>query len=337
MINVIVNLVVLLVSLFLLVKGSEVFVDYVTVFAKKVGLSEFVIGLTLVAFGTSIPELISSLVASLRGSSEIVVGNIIGSNIANIGLILGLAGIIANVSIAEGVVKRDGYLMFGASVLFFLFSMTGVISRLVGMLLVSIYLLYLLFLLKEKRIFHTHFFEGYLHFFIKFGFVELLKKIETANIWKDFRLISRDFVTTMLSLLLVIISANLVVDRAIWVSDTLGVGQGFIALTLIALGTSLPELSISVIASRRHKGDIVLGNILGSNIVNILFILGICSILSPIHISSFTTGFLAPFLMIQSAMLLIFTFRSNVITRWKSIVMLMSYLIFISYSAFMQL
>lgn len=324
-------------GLFILIKASDIFVDKISIFAKSAGISEFVIGLTLVAVGTSMPEMVSSLIASFRGSTQLVVGNLVGSNIANIGLILGIAGMISVIKVDNHIIKRDGYLMLFSSAIFYIFSATRELSRLEAIILILMYLGYLLFLFKERTLFETDFFEDYLHFFINFNFLEVLTNIKKGHIKSNPKAAFKELAISVVSLAFVIFGANMIVDKSIWLAKAVGVTEGFIGLTIVAIGTSLPELSISITAAKNKKGDIVLGNILGSNIVNIMFILGISALITPIQFTSFTTFFVGPFLLFLSSILILFIAKKNRLQKWQGAVLLGLYAFFIIVSTARQL
>jgi cation:H+ antiporter len=337
MLEFLLNIVLLAIGFGIILKASDIFVDNISLFAKSLGISEFIIGLTLVAFGTSVPELVSSVIASFKGSSQLALGNLIGSNITNIGLILGLTGIISVVKIKHGVIKRDGYLMLASSILFYLFAVSLQLSRWEGILLILMYIAYLIFLFKERTIFETDFFEDYLHFFINFEFLKVLKKINENHNHHRRKIALKEFFVSAVSLIFVVLSANLIVDKSVWIARAIGVTEGFIGLTIVALGTSLPELSVSIVAAKKGQGDIALGNILGSNLVNIMFILGISALIAPIQLTKFTALFVAPFLLILSFLLITFTAKENKLKRWQGAILLGLYIMFIIVSTANQL
>jgi cation:H+ antiporter len=329
MIEYIFNIFLFAIGLFVLIKASDIFVDKISIFAKSVGISEFIIGLTLVAFGTSMPELVSSIIASIKGSPQLVVGNLLGSNIANIGLILGITGMISIIKLEEGVIKRDGYIMLASSIIVYLFTVSVELSRFEALILILMYISYLIFLFKEKTIFETEFFEDYLHFFINFQFLKVLRKVNHAGDRSKHAVAYKELLISLGCLIFVIIGADLIVDKSIWLAGAIGVTEGFIGLTIVALGTSLPELSISVAAARKGQGEIVLGNILGSNIMNILFIMGISALITPIQFTRFTTFFVGPFMIFLSALLMMFIIGKKRLKRWQGAVLIGFYILFV--------
>jgi len=318
-------------GLVLLVKGSDYFVNSAAAIAKKLGISEFIIGLTLVAVGTSIPELASSVIAAFKHHSGIIIGNVVGSNIANIGLIVGLSAVIAVIKTHEDMLKRDGYIMIFASLLFYVFILNGIISKLEAGIFVALYIIYTLFLFetreeKEDK-YHFRQFIGYL---FKFRYLKTIRK-SFGSRKKDIGSegIAKDSIIILLGLAAVIVGANMLVDEAIFFANLLGISEIVIAISIIAVGTSLPELGVSLSAARKGYGDILVGNIIGSNIANILLIIGVSGFVNPISVSSSTLFISAPFMLFISILLLVFIRSAWKIRRYEGIIFLILYALFI--------
>jgi cation:H+ antiporter len=273
----------------------------------------------------------------LKGSTQLVIGNLIGSNIANMGLILGITGIISVVRINENMIKRDGYLMLASAFLFCVFAFSSQLSRIEASLMILMYVAYMIFLFREKTIFDTDFFEDYVNFFINLEFVKAFRKMKVKRNDKGQNWAYRELLISIGCMILVILSANVMVDKSIWLAKAIGVTEGFIGLTLVALGTSLPELSISIAASRKGQGDIALGNVIGSNIVNIMFIVGVSGLISPISLTGPSTIFAALLMLVMSSLLILFIARKSRLYRWQSSTLLGLYIIFIAANTFMQL
>ena len=332
------NIALFVLGLFLLVKGSNHFVKSAASIARKLGISEFIIGLTLVAFGTSIPELASSVVASLRQESGIVVGNIVGSNMANIGLIIGLIAFIYAMKTTQDLLKRDGYIMIFAAVLFYLVIFSGrIISRLEASLFILIYIAYILFLFEKKPAFkgRYHFKEFVLYFF-KFQYITKLKN-EIASVTNKKESIKekksksskegilKDIVILVVSGAAIVIGANYHIEKIIYFAELFNIPKNLIAITVVAIGTSLPELSVSLAAARKGYSDIALGNIIGSNITNILLILGASALVYPLAITESTLFISAPAMILLSALLLIFIKSDWEIRRREGLLFLIVY------------
>ncbi len=280
----------LIIGFLLLVKGADIFVDSCSNIARALGISSLIIGLTIVSFGTSAPEAAVSVVASLSGKNDIALGNVVGSNICNLLLVLGASGIFGTLTVKRKIVFRDVvYSVFSNIVLIILTlgffiegEKTGVLTRTNGLILLCFLAIYLYALLVDA----------------KRGNREQTEKTKMR---------ARDFLFMIIGLLGVILGGQLVVDNATEIAEILGVSDNVIALTVVAIGTSLPELVTSVVASRKGETDIAIGNVIGSNIFNIFFILGLSSTVSPITFGIdsmvdililFTVGLLIFFLLL---------------------------------------
>lgn len=257
----------LIVGLALLVKGADWLVDGASSLAKRIGISDLSIGLTVVAFGTSMPELVVNVTSSLSGASDIAIGNVVGSNIANILLILGICAVLTNVSVQTSTVwKEIPFALLAAVVLFFmandvLFDGYAVaeLGRSDGFILISFFIIFLWYIAGMRRSDKPSEDEG----------------IRMRGFWP-----SCGFV--MAGLALLVGGGKLTVDGAVTIAEALGVSQSLIGLTIVAVGTSLPELATSVVAARRGRADIAVGNIVGSNIFNIFWILGVSAVIAPL-------------------------------------------------------
>lgn len=312
-------------GLLVLVRSSDVFVESAARLAKLFGVSAFVIGLTIVAVGTSLPELATSLDASLKGESEIVVGTLVGSNIANIGLILGLLVLLSgSVTVSRQVFDKDLFLMLVATLVFFYFISDGIMNFAEGFVMFLMFVAYVLFLLHFVPRFETIFnfpvflksFAGVGSFFLNLSvYKELVrhgissstysalvrdepdifekkfgKKLE-GHERKEFlqqyhaeivSRIAKHFLLLLFSLAGVVVGADLLVSNTIAIADFFGISSQLISLTVIAVGTSLPELSVSISAVKKGNASIFLGNIIGSNISNLLLIGGLSAIVYPL-------------------------------------------------------
>ena len=229
--------------------------------AQAMGLSPLVIGLTLVGFGTSAPELVTSLQAALTGSPGIAIGNVVGSNIGNILLILGLAALLRPIAVTRASLKRDGGVMMAATLICVGILATGTMGRGMGVLLLGLLAIYLAGVFWLER--QTNSTEAGAE--------------RQPFPWPALGL-------TLAGLLVTILGARFAVSGAVGIAGTLGISETVIGLTIIAIGTSAPELVTSIIAVRRGEGDIAFGNIIGSNIFNILGILGVTAIISPLPV-----------------------------------------------------
>lgn len=247
-----------------LVVAAHFLVDGAARVGRRLHIPPVVVGLTLVAFGTSAPELAVSLRAAFAGTADIAIGNIVGSNIFNILLILGASALVAPLVVHARLLKRDLPVMIGVSVLFWLLALNGAIGRVEGLVLALLLVGYLFFLLRASRGNGIEF-DG-----------EAMEAAQRAPraLWKDLAALVGGIVGLVLS-------ADWLVDGAVQLAQALGVSELVIGLTIVALGTSLPELATSMVAAVKGERDIAVGNVVGSNIFNILSVLGITALVAP--------------------------------------------------------
>ncbi|MBP7319819.1 MAG: calcium/sodium antiporter [Lachnospiraceae bacterium] len=255
----------LLVGFAMLVKGADWFVEGTAGIAEKFHIPQLVIGLTIVAMGTSAPEAAVSITAGLEGNAGITVGNIVGSNILNILIILGITAVITRVAIRQSTLRYEiPYMLIITLVLLYMGYTGGTINWIEGIVLWVLFILYL----------------GYLFRMAKRGKVDLEnEEIEDHNIWGL-------LLYGVIGGVLIVWGSNMAVKGATEIAETFGLSQRFIGLTIVALGTSLPELFTSVTAAIKGKADIAIGNIVGSNIFNILFVIGTTSLITPVVFES---------------------------------------------------
>ena len=275
------NYILLIIGFFLLIKGADIFVDGASGISKKLGIPSVIVGLTIVSLGTSAPELAVSIVSSLQGSNEIAVGNVLGSNIFNTLMVFGVTLIIIPLIIKKSTIKKDFLINIAVTTLFLLLTFNGIllgkenyISRFDGFILLSGCILYILFLIwtvkgqkvgKSKDVAAEMAIED--------------EGIEHINIPKS-------IISLIIGAICIVIGGNIVVDSASSIATALGMSDKLVGLTIVAMGTSLPELVTSAMAALKGEEDMALGNILGSNIFNILLIIGASSIITPMIVSS---------------------------------------------------
>ena len=298
--NFVLQIVFLVLGFFLLVKGADWFVDGASGLARKLGIPQLVIGLTIVAMGTSLPEAAVSISAALRGNAEITIGNIVGSNILNILIILGLTALIATLKVADSTVRYEIPFMILVTFVLLWLGYTGCqVTRLEGIILWVLFLLYL----------------RYLYMMAKKGKEEEREaaQLSTAKI----------IGLILAGVVMIVAGSNFAVEGASNIAKALGISQRFIGLTIVALGTSLPELVTSVSAARKHNADIAIGNIVGSNIFNILFIVGTTALITPV---TFASGFVVDTLIAAAVGILLFVcvVRTKELRKKAGIVMLLA-------------
>ena len=257
-----IQLALLAVGFVLLVKGADWFVDGAASVAAKLGIPQLVIGLTIVAMGTSAPEAAVSLTAAFHGNADITIGNVVGSNILNVLIILGLAALICPMAVAKLTTFVDIPVTFGISLLLLVLGLDGIISRIDAGILLAVFIGYL----------------SYLFTMTKKGLISGESEEEGAKIQS----VPKALLFTALGLALIIVGSSFAVDAASAIAKMLGLSERFIGLTIVALGTSLPELFTSVAAAMKKNPDMAIGNIVGSNIFNILFIVGLSGMVIPV-------------------------------------------------------
>lgn len=302
--EILLQIILLCVGFFMLVKGADLFVDGSSGIATKFKIPQLVIGLTIVAMGTSAPEAAVSITAALKGNADITVGNIVGSNILNILIILGISALITPLMVAKSTIKAEIPFMILITFLLLGVGYDGTIGLLEGIILLVVFLIYL----------------GYL-------FLLALKDRDKAD--EDIKEISvaKALIWTVVGLFLIVFGSNVTVDAATKIAQVLGLSERFIGLTIVALGTSLPELFTSVSAARKGNADIAIGNIVGSNIFNILFVIGVSASIIPVP---FAVGFRFDTIVavVAAVLLLVCSLKDNQLKRWAGPVFLLTYAVY---------
>ena len=330
-VEIIKQLAILIVGFALLVKGADLFVDGASGIAKKFGISELIIGLTIVAMGTSAPEAAVSIAAAAKGSAGISIGNVIGSNIMNIFIILGVVASITPLKIERSTVRYEMPFTIIVTVLFVLMGRDGLITRPDGAILWAGLLLYLAYLLrqaKQKPAESPAQSETTVQKAEETASAETVTETAEANgtsaateespsIWKLIAL-------TIVGLAVILVSSDYAVDAAVALAKIFNISDRVIGLTIVALGTSLPELVTSVTAALRGNADLAVGNVVGSCIFNLLFVLGTSALILPIPCAP---NFLSDAYVAVGAtvLLLLFGFTQMKITRWEGVLLVACY------------
>ncbi|QKE62131.1 calcium/sodium antiporter [Aquipseudomonas campi] len=311
----------LLAGLVLLVAGAEVLVRGAAKLAAQFGIPPLIIGLTVVAFGTSAPETAVSVQAALNGSGDLAIGNVVGSNIANVLLILGVTALIAPLLVSRQLIRLDVPIMIGASLVTYALAYDGSLSRLDGALLFAGILAYTGFLIissrREKKA------EGGDEFEDEYGLHEPAKPYA----W----VINLGLIIA--GLVLLVSGSNFLVEGAVQMARALGMSELVIGLTVVAIGTSLPELATSVMAAIKGERDIAVGNIVGSNIFNLLCVLGLASLVSPsaIPVAANALAFDFPVMIAVAVACLPIFFNGYSINRWEGVLFVVYYAIYTTY------
>lgn len=301
---------VLLVGGFILLGvGAELLVGGSSRLALRLGVTPLVVGLTIVAFGTSAPELAVSIDSTLSGLSALALGNVIGSNIANIGLILGITAIIQPIHIERDLIRKQIPIVIACSVLMGLLLIDGRLTRMDGLLLVIGLCAYIFVSYRQsQKEFNAD---------ADLGLPEIVAPREPGKLAINCLLI-------IIGLVLLVAGSHIFVENAVSLARLLGISEAIIGLTLVAVGTSIPELATSMLAAVRKQSDIAIGNVVGSNTFNILCVLGITSMVSSVSGEQFAlTDFLV--MMLFACILLPFARSSFTLTRWEGAILLFAY------------
>ena len=292
-----------------LVRGADLFVDGSSSIAKHLKIPSVIVGLTIVAMGTSAPEASVSITAALAGNSDISLGNIVGSNIFNFLAVIGVSAIICPVISHKDILKRDLWWNFGITGLLLLLMLDNKISQIDGIILLFGMCLYLFIVIKNAL------------------------KNRTTETEEKLLSVPKSIVFMAIGLAAIICGGNFVVDNASIIAKSLGLSETLIGLTIVAIGTSLPELVTSITAARKQEAGIALGNAVGSNLFNILFILGASSALTPINVAPelFIDTII---LIVVSVLIFLFAFTKKITNRIEGIVCV---LIYVAYTAYIIL
>ena len=311
------QLAILIIGFTLLVKGADLFVDGASGIAKKFGISELIIGLTIVAMGTSAPEAAVSIAAATKGSAGISIGNVIGSNIMNIFIILGVVAAIVPLKIERSTVRYEMPFTIIVTVLFVMLGRDGLITRLDGAILWAGLLLYTAYLLRQAKQKPE---ESSAQANADNNKTKEAGSSESPSIWKLIAF-------TIVGLAVILVSSDYAVDAAVVLAKIFNISDRVIGLTIVALGTSLPELVTSVTAALRGNGDLAVGNVIGSCIFNLLFVLGTSSLIMPIPCAP-NFLFDAYVAVGATVLLLIFGYTHMKIVRWEGLLLLACYAIY---------
>lgn len=327
------NYILLLIGFVLLVKGADYFVDGSSNIAKKLRIPSLIIGLTIVAFGTSAPEAAVSITASINGQNGMAIGNVIGSNIFNLLMVIGASGIIKPLLVEKSILSREFpftllisiiLIILSSDILFFNSSI-NTINRIDGIILLILFIVFLYYLInsamknRKESLCDTETSADL--------DMSNIKSIEKSNTMIKSILIS------VIGIAAIIFGGNLVVDSASNIASSFGVNDQLIGLTIVSIGTSLPEFVTSIIAATKGESDLALGNVLGSNIFNILFVIGASALISPMTVD--------PKLIINGAIMILSTilvyfyaYRKNDISKFESITLSLLYFGYMGYLIF---
>ena len=312
----ILDIVLIVIGVALVLTGADRLTEGASALARRMNVPEIIIGLTIVAAGTSAPELFVSLVSALKGTPDMAVGNVVGSNTMNAMLIVGCAAMVAPMVISRSTVKKDIPFAVGASVLLMLLSLNNYLGRWDGIILLLGFASFMVYTLMQA------------------------KKGEAAPVADDSQQDANNTPSSkggnpwlsalwvVAGLAMLVIGSNLFVDSASSVAYSLGISEGVVGLTVVAGGTSLPELATSVVAARKGQSAIAIGNVIGSNVFNILMILGLTATISPLAIEGITTLDMAV-MLVSVALVWFFSFTRYTVERWEGGLLVVGYLVYL--------
>ncbi len=301
------QIVLLILGIVVVLKSADWLTNGAVGLATKLGIPQIVIGLTIVAIGTSMPEFFVSIVSAIKGTPDLAVGNIVGSNIFNVLLIVGVAAIVAPITIQRATVKRDIPIAIIASVMLTIMMMDDIMSRLDALILFTAFIAFIWITLHDSKNVSP----------------ESNSSKETIGAKKSVFLIA-------IGLVGLVLGSNVFVDNASSLAHAWGISDAVIGLTIVAGGTSLPELATSAVAAKKGDSGIAIGNVLGSNVFNILMILGLTGLISPMHIQNITYVDMAVMVM-SMTLFWLFSFTKLRVDRWEGCVLIACFLGYITW------
>jgi len=290
--------------------GAEWTVKGSSNIAMFLGIRPIIIGLTIVSIGTSLPELVVSVVAAINKSKDIALGNIIGSNIANIGLVLGLSAIIKPLKISTPTIKKEIPIMIGVSLLLYVLAMDRNISQMDGIILFIGIVFFIIYCVYDAK--HSN--ES-----------EKGNAVDLDSTGKKEHSVPHELLITTAGLIGIVLGAKLMVDSAVFIARTFGLSELFIGMTIVAVGTSLPELATSMVAAYKDKMEISVGNVIGSNIFNICMVIGLVSIVSPFDVDQVTLNREFLIMLAFSILVLPLAMHDKTLTRAKGVLFFLGY------------
>ncbi|MDD4877683.1 MAG: calcium/sodium antiporter [Candidatus Nanoarchaeia archaeon] len=329
------DIIIVIAALAILIKSSDYFVDASSKIARAFGVSEFVIGVTLVAVGTSLPELASSIAASFYKNSQLVTGPIIGANIARIGLVLGICAVIAPIIIEKRVFTKEGFYLLFISLIFAVFAFDKNIGRIEGIILLVLFMLYMLWLFETdilkgglRRLFSNTGEKG-----LFYG-MKMLKNEFSQNSSRapDITLsfIAKQGIIIALSCAALFFSAKYLIPSLENLALLMKIPDTVVGLLVLGLGTTLPEMVVCISAARKNMGNMIMGTIIGSNIADTLLVIGISSLIHPISPSLLAIAYYMPAMILFTVLLLAFIRTGWVVRMFEGFALLLLYAIFLA-------
>ena len=299
------DILLIIVGVTMVLYGADKLTEGASALARRMHVPEIVIGLTIVAAGTSAPELFVSVVSALNGTPDLAVGNVVGSNTMNCMLIVGCAAMVAPMTISRSTVRKDIPFAVMASILLTCIALDNFLGRIDGIILLLGFVVFMAYTLLQA----------------KNGQAEPQTEVRQLNPWLSLLFL-------VIGLAMLVTGSNVFVGSASSVAAALGVSEGVIGLTVVAGGTSLPELATSVVAARKGQSAIAIGNVIGSNVFNILLILGMTAVISPLQIEGITTIDMAV-ILISVILVWLFSFTRFTVERWEGALLVGGYLVYL--------
>lgn len=305
-------IVVFVFALAILIKAADLFTDNAEKIGLTLGIPSFVVGITIVSIGTSLPELISSIFAAVKASPDFIVGNVVGSNVANIFLIMGVGAIIARkIVITRELINVDLPIFMGSAFLLLLAIIDGSFSFFDAVIMLVGFFVYMWYSIRQHKEENVH-----------------LDGTRRAKTRKDKKRLLEAVFIVMVCSILIFFSANYVVDSTVAIANILGIEVGIIAISVVALGTSLPELVVTIIAAKKGKAEMTVGNVLGSNIFNTFAVMGVPGLITTIPINSFILS-IGIVVMLVASILFLFMTQDKEITKWEGYMLVLCYIMFL--------
>ena len=308
---------ILIIGFFFLIKGADLFVEGAASIARRFHVPAMVIGLTIVGMGTSAPEAAVSITSSLAGQNDMSVANVVGSNFFNILVVLGVSAIIAKLPVQEDTIKKDAPFLLIVSALLLLFGLNLNISRIEGLILLAVFTYFLIDTVKSAK-------KGSQQNSNEDATTMDIEVSEESSMPKTILL-------SIIGIVGIVLGGDMVVDSATNIATSFGMSANLVGLTIVAVGTSLPEFVTSVVAIKKGETEIAIGNVIGSNIFNILLVLGLSATISPIVISTFALIDVV-FMVAITVLLYLFMKKENSLVKLQGIIFLVIYIAYMAYT-----
>ena len=311
---------ILIIGFALLIKGADVFVEGASSIAKKFNVPSMIIGLTIVAMGTSAPEAAVSITSSLAGQNDMSVANVVGSNFFNILIVLGVSSIIAKLPVQKETIKSDTPFLIGISVILLIFGINLKLGRIEGLVFLALFTYFLIYTIKSAK-------KSTKNDTLEAGETAIAIETQTSS---DISL-PKTILISIVGIIGIVVGGDMVVDSATSIATSFGMSANLVGLTIVAVGTSLPEFVTSVVAIKKGETEIAIGNVIGSNIFNILLVLGLAALINPISMSMFAFIDII-FMVLITFLLYIFMKKNNSLVKSQGIIFIVLYIAYMAYT-----